>query len=92
MIGTGDARYVFFAKFSVYTVNHAAEFSDINEQRFVRALSETWVYFVSRDKPETNGDLCGIEKLTGQRHHAIDQVGIDDIRPNLAFTGSVGTH
>jgi len=47
---------------------------------------------VPRDEPEADGDLSGIEKLPGHRHHAVHQVGLDDVLADFALARLVGGH
>jgi len=36
--------------------------------------------------------LGAVEKLAGQRHHAIDEIGLDDGPADVAFAGLIGRH
>ena len=47
---------------------------------------------VAGEKPEAHRDLRRVEKLAGQRDHAVHEVGFDDGLADFAFAGLVGGH
>src|SRR5579859_7133575 len=47
---------------------------------------------VAGEKPEAGRNRRRIKELTRQRHHAIDDIGLDHRAANFIFAGLVGRH
>jgi hypothetical protein len=56
------------------------------------SILEAPVLLAARQKPQTHGDLCGVEELPGQGDHAVDEIGLDDGFADLAFAGLARRH
>ena len=56
------------------------------------AVAAFAVVLVLRQEPEADGNLRAVEKLAGQRHHAVHEVGLDDGFADVAFAGLIGRH
>ena len=79
VVGVGDAGNVFLGQLTMRPVHHPAELPRINEQDLAVSLT------AARQKPQTGGNLGRIKKLARQRHHAIDQIGLDQVLPDLTL-------
>lgn len=71
------------------TINQRAHLSGINKQSLAAPVPEPVVLLVPGDKPETGRDLGGVEELAGECNHAVHEVGLDDLPPDLALAGLV---
>ncbi len=104
MVGADDFLNVSVGQFAMYAVNECAHFPRINEQRlafagaqFVRQLLVAMFRqcasgLVLRDEPEADGNLRGVEELTGHRNHAVHEIGFNDSFADVAFAGLVRGH
>jgi len=92
MIGCRDSQNILLPQFAVGRVNHSPEFTSVNEKHLVSSVAEPVVAFVPAKKPETYRNRRRVEKLAGERDHAVHEVGFDDGFANLAFAAGVGGH
>lgn len=92
VIGIGDPENVFLGQFAMDAIDHGAQLPGIDEERLAAPVAEAPILFFTGDKPEANGDLCGVEELAGQCNHAVNQVGLDDVLADFTLPGLVGGH
>ena len=80
------------------SVHHRAELAGVDEKRFTPPVPESSVLLVTREEPQAHRDLGGVEELTRQRDHAVDEIRVDDVLADLLFArlvggyGAVGEH
>ena len=88
VVGVGDPADILFGQFAVNTINHRPEFSGVDEERLASPVpagaGRCPAFLVAGDEPQARRDLRRIEKLSRQRHHAIHQVGLDDVLADFA--------
>src|SRR6058998_1496759 len=73
-------------------VDHDAELAYVDEKHFAAADAEAMILFVAGDEPEACRNLRRVEKLAGQRDHAVHEIGFDDVLPDFAFPGLIRRH
>lgn len=73
-------------------VDEGAHLASVNKEGLSTAVAEFAVSLVSGYKPKTNRNLCGVEELTREGDHAVDQIRFDDVSADLSLTGGVGGH
>ena len=74
-------------------VFHVAKVAGVDEERLAGAVAEgASGFLVLRQKPDARGNLRVGEELTGERHHALDQVGFEQVFTDIALAPCVGTH
>ncbi len=92
MIGAGDALEFVISQFAVGAVDKDAELSGVDEEGLAVAFSELAVCLATSQKPEADGDLCGVEELARESDHAVDEVFFDEAFADLPFAGGVAAH
>src|SRR5690606_32775311 len=85
VIGIRDAGDVLVGQLAVGAVHHAAKLAGVDEEDLAAAVAELAVLAVARQKPQARRDLRRVEELAGQRHHAVHEVGLDEVPADLAF-------
>ena len=85
VVGAGDLGDVFVGQLAVDAVDERAELAGVDEQGLAGPLAEFSVLLVAGDEPQADGDLRAVEQLAGERDHAVDEVGLDDVLADLAF-------
>src|SRR5688500_6485504 len=63
VVGAGNFGDVGFGQFTVDAVNQRTEFAGVDEEGLFTAVAAPAIVFVFREKPEADGNLCGVEKL-----------------------------
>lgn len=93
VVGVGDAAEVVGAEVAVCAVEHVAEFARVDKEYFAAAVAELFVgASAAGEEPEAGGDLGGIEELSGQGDHAVDEVGFDQLFTDFIFAFLGGGH
>src|SRR5437763_304673 len=92
MISLCDSLNFFMGKFSMNPIDELPEFSSIDKEDLSAPIAEFLVMLVAREEPKAHGNLRRIKQLAWQSDHAINQVGFEDVFPNLTFTGLVRRH
>src|SRR5690606_12294465 len=86
VIRVRDPRDVFVRQLATRAVDHAAELAGVDEQDLSAAVAELAVLAVAGQAPQAGRDLRRVEELTRERHHAVHEVGLDQVLTDLAFT------
>ncbi len=73
-------------------VDHLAQFAGIDEEDLASAVAEAAVFAVARQEPQAGRDLGGVEELARKSHHAVDQVGFDEVLADLSLARLLGGH
>src|SRR5947209_2035960 len=68
---TGD---VLAGELAMGAIHHNTELAGVDEEHLSAPVAEPAVLSVPRQELEAGGDLRRIEKLAGQRDHAVDEV------------------
>ena len=89
VIGVGDAGDLLRGQFAVGAVDHAAELARVDEQQLPAPVAQRAVAAGAGQEPQAGRDLRRVEQLPRQRHHAVDQVGLEQVPANGAFAGLV---
>ena len=98
VVGLGDAGDVVIGQFPVGAVHHAAQLTGVNEQDFTATVACRVASSGAGQEPQAGGNLRRIEELSGQRHHAVHQIRLNQVFANNAFVrlvrrhGAVGEH
>ena len=74
---------------------HAPQLAGVYEEDFAAPVPEFSISVtlpVAREKPQAGRYLGRVEKLTRQRHHAIHQILLDQVFPDLALAGLARRH
>src|SRR5207249_3598899 len=66
MIGPGDLRDLVVDQLSVNAIDQRPHLASIDEQRSTAAVAKSAIPFIAGEKPQADGNLCRIEKLTRQ--------------------------
>ena len=77
---------------AVRAVGHAAHRAGGDEQYLAAAVTEPAVVAVAGDEPEARRDLRRVKELPGQRHHAVDQILLDEPLADLPLARLVRGH
>src|SRR3989344_2380771 len=64
----------------------------VDDQSRTAPVPEFSILLVAGEKPKTDGDLRGVEELSRQGDHAINEVFLDELPPDLPFAGLVAAH
>ena len=91
VVGVGDALDVVVAQLAVRAVDHVPQIARVDEEHLVAAVVATAVAVLG-EEPETGGYLGRVEGLWGQRHHAVDEAGLDQVLADLALPRLVRRH
>ena len=92
MIRTGDAGDVLSGKIAVGAIHHQTQLPRVDKQNLTPAVAVFTIAPVARQKPETGRYLSRVEKLAGQRDHAVHQVGFYQTLSDVALSRLVGRH
>ena len=77
------------------SADHLADLPGINEERLPLTAAKAPLavgFFGFSEKPETNGNLGGVEKLARKGHHAVHQVIFHQFLTDQSFAFGVGGH
>ena len=66
-------------------VDEVSQLPCIDEQNVAPPVAELPVRLVPREKPAGGRNHRAVEELAWKSNHAIDQIGLNDCLPNLAF-------
>ena len=61
-------------------------------QHLAATVPERAAVTIAGEEPEAGGDLGRVEQLPRQRHHAVDQIGLDQVLADFSLAGLVGGH
>src|SRR5690625_1910510 len=97
MVGIGDLLNIGFTELTPGAVHKGAHVAGVDKQYLAASVAQGFlaalaVGFVTGQKPQTSGDLGGVEQLAGQGDHAVHRVGLDHGFADLAFAALVGAH
>lgn len=92
MVGAGDLLDIGLGQFPVGAIDQGPELAGINKERLAAPIPEAAIGLRARQKPQTDRDLDGVKELAGERHHAIDKIGLDQVLADLALAGLVRRH
>ena len=85
MIDVGYMANVFGRKLAMGPVDHAAELASVDEQHLTATVPERTAVTIAGEEPEAGGDLRRVEQLPRQRHHAVDQIGLDQVLADFSL-------
>jgi hypothetical protein len=91
-------RDLLVRQFPVHPVHHPAHAAGVDEEHLAAAVAEASILLVAREEPQARGDLGGVKELVRQGHHAVHQVGLDQVLADLALArlvrghGAIGQH
>ena len=89
MVGIGNLTDILLGQFPVDAIDHGAQLAGVDEKGFASPVTESAVFLVPGDEPETNRNLGGVKKLAGHGHHAVHQVGLDDGLADITLTRGI---
>src|SRR4051794_10681103 len=59
--------------------------ASVDEERLTSPVTEMAVSLVTGQEPQADRNLGRVEELSWQRHHAVNQIGLDDAPANLTL-------
>src|SRR5690606_17727257 len=84
VIRVRDPRDVLVGQLAARAVDHPAELAGVDEQDLSATVAELAVLAVAGQEPQARRDLRRVEELARQRHHAVHEVGLDQVLTDLA--------
>ena len=76
----------------MHPVDQYPHLPGIDEERLFAPVPELVVLLVPGHKPEACRNRRGVKELPRQSDHAVYEISLDDVLPDLSLTGLVGGH
>ena len=92
MVGVRDPCDVLVRELPVSPIHHPPDLPRVDEQNLPGPIAERAPSPIACEKPQARRDLGRVEELAGQGHHAVHEVGLDQLLPDLPFSRLVGRH
>ena len=94
VVGVGQTLDVLVGQLAMDSVDQRAQLAGVDEQRFAATVADRLCQsvLVPRQKPQADRNLRAVKQLARHRHHAIDQIGLDDLAADVAFARLVTAH
>ena len=90
VVSLGDSDDVRVSQLTMNAISERAELAGIDEEGLAAALAKAIALLAASKEPEAHWNLCRKEELAGKGDHAADQVGLNNVLPNLALAVRVG--